>query len=83
MPEHVREIPESGRLEPLSPTGRFHIALLRLNRPELIEHRRQRRLRQLFGEVLDLLRDENRLLQLRLANLEQYVEQLKRRVHTD
>src|SRR5207244_2722059 len=36
---HLREDEHTGRLEPLTDTGRFHIDLLQLNRPALIEHR--------------------------------------------
>jgi hypothetical protein len=76
--DHLREADASGRLEALTTTGAFHITLLRLNRPELIEYRLQRRLRQLFDDALALLQDENGLLKLRLANLERYVQELKR-----
>jgi hypothetical protein len=81
--QHLREVPESGHLEPSTPRGRFHIALLRLNRPELVEYRLQHRLRQLFLETLELVRDENRLLKLRVANLERYLEQLRRRYQSE
>ena len=45
---HVQTAPLTGRLEPLTETGRFHIALLQLNRPALVEHRLRQRLAALL-----------------------------------
>ena len=60
--EHVALNEESGELEPLTETGRFHIVWMHLNRPELVAHRLrellvlawQERLRLLEGEVAHL-----------------------------
>jgi len=38
---------QGGRLDPLTETGRFHIALLHLNRPALVSYRLQKRLIEL------------------------------------
>src|SRR5271165_6841534 len=59
LPHHLRADEQTGRLEALSPTGQFHRVLLRLNRPQLIELRLARRLRQLLTEAQQLLREEN------------------------
>ncbi|MDP6505760.1 MAG: HNH endonuclease, partial [Planctomycetota bacterium] len=50
--DHLRETPATGELESLTETGRFHIALLHLNRPSLIAHRKRRRLISLAKEKL-------------------------------
>jgi hypothetical protein len=48
LAEHYRLNPQTGQLEPLTETGRFHITLLRLNRPQLVKHRLAHELRGLF-----------------------------------
>jgi hypothetical protein len=46
---------EVGILEPRTPSGSFHIGLLRLNRPQLIQHRRRKRARSQMETTLTLL----------------------------
>jgi hypothetical protein len=75
---HCRE-DNFGRLEPTTPTGRFHIELLRLNRPQLI----LRRLRDLLTELHRASLVENESLRMRVAILEQYLVELKRRQADD
>lgn len=77
LPLHLRENEQTGRLEPWTSTGRFHIELLRLNRPQLVELRLTRRLRALLAEAHQLLRDENEELRLRLVLLEHYLRELQ------
>lgn len=67
---HLREDPESGRLEAITDTGRFHIHTLRLNRPPLIHQRLRRRL-----ENLRALRQE--LLEMEVAQLRRTVTSLR------
>ncbi len=57
--EHLKENRESGLLVALTETGQFHITVLRLNWPELIEHRKQRCLVSLWAEQIDILKIEN------------------------
>ena len=71
---HLNE--QSGCLEPLTPTGRFHIELLRLNRPQLIERRLTARLRHLLVESYRLLQKENDVLRQRAVLLERYLREL-------
>src|ERR1700722_16089752 len=52
---HLRENELTGRLESLTDTGRFHLDLLRLNRPQLVDQRLVRRLGRLFTEDYRLL----------------------------
>jgi hypothetical protein len=75
---HVREDEGSGRLEPLTETGGFHILLLRLNRPQLVEQRLTRRLHHLLAESCTLLRNENEELHRRVVLLGTYLRELKR-----
>lgn len=64
---HLREDLATGSLEPLTETGRFHIALLQLNRPALIAHRlRVRR--------LALEQAKQKLLEAQLAQLQASVD---------
>ncbi len=83
LSEHIRLNPSTGLLEPLTETGRFHIFLLRLNRPPLVEYRLRRRLAELLTQTNQLLRQENQVLRFRLANLENYLQQLKSRQMTE
>jgi hypothetical protein len=76
---HVGENPQTGLLEPLTPSGRFHILLLRLNRPQLVEPRLARRLRELLLEAYQWLRHDEEVLRLRVVLLETYLRELKRR----
>jgi hypothetical protein len=67
---HLRENESSGELEPLTLTGSFHIRLLQLNRSELIAHRLERR-------AVEILRQQARSLQARLAQREQTIQALQ------
>jgi hypothetical protein len=51
---HYRYDETTGRMEPLTETGRFHIALLRLNRPELVAHRLRQQIAEATAEQLRL-----------------------------
>jgi hypothetical protein len=68
LAEHIAE-QDDGTLQALSETGAFHIQKLRLNRAELVAHRRERRLIELARQA------QSDLLQ-RLAQLEQQVQTL-------
>jgi hypothetical protein len=46
---------EIGILEARTPSGEFHVALLRLNRPQLIQHRRRKRARRQMETTLNVL----------------------------
>lgn len=67
---HLREDPESARLEGITDTGRFHISLLRLNRSPLIQRRLRLRL-----DDLRALRQE--LLEMEVAQLRRAVASLR------
>jgi hypothetical protein len=75
---YLREYEETGQLEPLTETGRFHIHLLRLNRPQLVDQRLTRRLRQYLLEDYQLLQTENEALRRRVLLLETDQEELNR-----
>lgn len=79
---HIHENETNGHLEPLTHTGRFHVELLRLNRPELVEHRLQRRLRILLDQSNRLLSSENEFLRSRIDLLERYLRELQQRFNT-
>ena len=68
--EHILE-QEDGTLYTLTPTGAFHIAQLRLNRPALIAHR-------LVERQLQLTRQEFLALRQRLAKLRREEEEVRR-----
>ena len=68
---HIALDQPTGRLEARTETGRFHIALLRLNRPQLITHRLSQQLQM-------ILREKQRLLEQQLSALGQTVEAQER-----
>jgi hypothetical protein len=70
---HFQENPSTGLLEPLTETGRFHLLLLRLNRPQLVDHRLQRRLINLLVETQQLQNEEIESLRQQIAVLENYL----------
>ena len=48
----------TGKLEPLTDRGRFHLVTLRLNRAELIAHRQQKRMVELLRVRMDVYEQE-------------------------
>ncbi len=56
LPEHYLLNAENGFLVPLSKTGRFHIDLLHLNRPALVQYRLNRLLVEKTMEQIEKLR---------------------------
>ena len=80
---HLRLDEETGRLEALTETGRFHIRLLRLNRQALVSMR----LRKLFHSLLTarqvLLESEVRELRAIVSAQDRYIERLESLVERD
>lgn len=74
---HVSENEQTGHVDALSETGRFHIALLRLNRPQLIEHRLLHRIQTLFREKQLLLERQNEELRKTIEAQERYIAMLE------
>ena len=58
---------QTGYLEPITKAGKFHIGLLRLNRPQLVEHR-------LVRQIQILLIEKHRLLERQIAELQKTIE---------
>lgn len=77
MAAHTRLDEHTGRVEPLTETGRFHTALLQLNRPPLVQHRQHRRLVALLVAKQRML--QSRIARLRAALTEQnlYIDSLR------
>ena len=69
----------TGLLVPLTAQGAFHLKLLHLNRPLLVELRLLRVLHDLLVEDRDALRKNNVELRRLVGRLEQYLEQIRRR----
>jgi hypothetical protein len=74
---HLREDEQTGHVQALTETGRFHIALLRLNRPQLVEHRLAHRLWRVLEEKRQLLEQQNAELRKTIAAQEQYIAMLE------
>ncbi len=74
---HLAENEQTGHMQALTETGRFHIALLRLNRPQLVEHRLIRRLHRVSSEKRDLLEQQNAELRKTIAAQERYIATLE------
>lgn len=74
---HLIENEQTGRVEARTETGRFHLTLLRLNRPQLIEHRLARRLLDVLSEKQRLLEQQNAELRKTIAAQERYIALLE------
>ena len=55
---HLQENELTGELEPLTVTGRFHIDLLNLNRPQLVAYRQRAGIQSLYDEIRLSLQEE-------------------------
>ncbi len=77
LAKHVRLNTQTGRMEPLTNTGQFHIALLYLNRPALVAYRLRQQLAALLVAKQRSLEVEIERLHARLAAQEQYVAELR------
>lgn len=75
--QHLAEDLETGHLRGLTPTGVFHIRLLRLNRPQLVAHRVALRLQKTLEEKVRLLEQQNTELARTIAAQERYLEVLR------
>lgn len=70
---HLVEDDQTGRIKALSETGRFHVALLRLNRPQLTAHRLARQLLLVLDEKQHLLEQQNADLKKTMEAQEDYI----------
>lgn len=70
---HLTEDEHTGHLQPSTDIGQFHIALLRLNRPQLVEHRLTRRLQRVLTEKQHLLEQQIAELRKTIVAQEQYI----------
>jgi hypothetical protein len=78
LARHLQLNEQTGKLEPLTQTGRFHIALLHLNRPPLVAHRLRRRRAALLTEMQHVLEADIHQLQELLAAQRAFLHQLRR-----
>ena len=74
---HLFEDEATGRLQGLTPTGVFHILVLRLNRQQLVAHRVARRLQKVLEEKVRLLEQQNAELERTIAAQERYLDVLR------
>jgi hypothetical protein len=73
----VNENEQTGYLEALTERGQFHVALLRLNRPQLVAYRIERRIYSILREKYRLLAQQNEELRKTIAAQEQYILMLE------
>jgi hypothetical protein len=76
LTRHIIENETTGELEPLTPTGAFHIQLLHLNRPPLIAHRLARRAADLQHQRIRLLEGEIEQREQTIQLLQEYIDLL-------
>lgn len=67
----------TGRMVGVTDTGRFHISMLQLNRPELVHYRRRRTETELKNELLRQLLVENKLQQRIIEDLAALIAELE------
>ena len=73
LASHLKANSLTGTMEALTRTGEFYIALLQLNRPALIAHRRRENYRELALMVQETL-------QRQLDDLREYTESLEKQI---
>jgi hypothetical protein len=78
--DHLRLDESTGRLEPITETGRFHIALLHLNRPALVAYRLRQRHMKMLEEREELLEAEIRELRAIIRIQEKYIGNLEKQI---
>lgn len=78
--DHLQVNESTGILAPLTEAGRFHLFLLRLNRPELVAYRLRRRAVELGKARQQLLESEISELRAIIAAQEKYLAHLRRLV---
>ncbi len=78
LDQHIRCDDQTGLLEPLTPSGSFHIMVLHLNRPELAAHRRQQRYMMMFEATRSLLEAELQQLRSLVSILREDNQRLRR-----
>lgn len=74
--EHTRLDDRTGLLEGLTETGCFHIVLLQLNRPALVQHRLQSCVTRWLSQRREMLEDEVAMLTSTITGLELHVARL-------
>lgn len=74
---HLIDDEITGQLRGLTPTGVFHITLLRLNRPQLVAHRLACRLQKVLEEKIRLLEQQNAELKGTISAQERYQDVLR------
>ena len=74
---HVVLDENTGYLNGVTPTGAFHVTLLRLNRPQLVAHRLAHNLQRVIEEKIRLLEQQNAELQKTVSAQERYLELLQ------
>ena len=74
---HLIDDEITGQLRGLTPTGVFHITLLRLNRPQLVAHRLACRLQKVLEEKIRLLEQQNAELRGTISAQERYQDVLR------
>jgi hypothetical protein len=77
MAVHLAEDENTGNLRGLTPTGVFHMTLLRLNRPQLVAHRLAHRLQKILEEKIRLLEQQNVELEKTISAQERYLDVLR------
>jgi hypothetical protein len=74
--QHICENEITGKLEPLTATGAFHINLLDLNRPPLVAHRLAKRAAHVMQERIRLLEEQIKQQEETIQFLRAYIQLL-------
>lgn len=82
LDKHILPDRVTGKLHALTETGRFHVAILDLNRPQLVIHRQRKAIRELYRDIEESLTAELAKLEAEIRAYERYVVQLERLLNT-
>ena len=73
LSQHLVENQQTGLIEPITETGKFHILLLKLNRPQLIKNRLNRMMMHMFQEKQQILEQQLKELQKAIEAQNRYI----------
>ena len=73
--EHLSLL-DNGMLEGITDRGRFHIAWLQLNRPQLVQHRQEQQQRRLFEQVTQATIERQQQMQQQIDQTQTELKQL-------
>jgi HNH endonuclease len=78
---HLHPNEQTGLIDAITETGRFHVATIRLNRPQLVKYRLGQQLQQMLHQKQQLLELQIDELRKTIVAQERYLAALQAQIH--